>query len=311
MTTGWSRHLTLLDVPTVIIADDPLLLTTACAAFADWNVVETPAAEPGIELHLQRGSTPTERVSAAILVEGSRLTLSGGGIDGEADARTGRARCTVPEWLANDGAALSAEILDTLLLFLLARTGQRTPVHASGVMWGDTVLVLAGPSGAGKSTLALAAAERGLHVLSDDTLYVQLDPNFRVWGFPRPIHVFAQDAPPGLHAVRLRGGKEKAVVHLPDRARGQWSAGSARLIVLRRGDRLSLDPIDEEEAMTSLSRLDAGFDLLSAASAIAIRALAKTAPVALTLESDPRRAVDFLLEQLEQRAEKVGTGFRR
>jgi hypothetical protein len=298
MTKGWSRHLTLLDVPTVIITDDPALLTTACAAYADWIAVEPLAAEPGIELRLERGSSPTKRVSASIRVEGSRLILSGDGIDGEADAVTGRARCTVPDWLADDAEALSAEIVDTLLLFLLARTGRRTPVHASGVMWGATALVLAGPSGSGKSTLALAAAERGLHILSDDTLYVQLEPGFRIWGFPRPIHVFAKDAPPGQHAVRLRGGKEKSVIDLHRQGNGEWSATRAKLVVLRRGDRLSLDAITRDEAIASLSRLDAGFDLLSEASAVAARALADAQPVALTLETNPRRAIDFLVEQL-------------
>jgi hypothetical protein len=297
-TTGWHRHFALLDVPIVVIADDPALLATACAAYADWMMVEAPAAGSGIELRLKLGGASTERVSAAIRVEGSRLTLSGGGIDGEADARTGRARCVVPPWLADDPAALAAEIVDTLLLFLLARTGGRIPVHAAGVMLGDTALVLAGPSGAGKSTLALAAKARGLQVLSDDTLYVQRDPRLRVWGLPRPIHVFAKDAPPGPHAVRLRGGKEKAAIPLADRGSAEWVAERARLIVLRRGESLDLSPIDRATAIAALSRLDAGFDLLAEASTAAIRALAQDGAHVLTLVQDPRRAIDFLVERL-------------
>lgn len=295
-TTGWHRHLAPFDVPTVIIADDPALLAAACAAYADWMAVETPAAGAGIELRLTLGTAPTDSVSAAITVEGSRLTLIGGGIDGEADARTGQARCVVPPGLADDPVALAAEVLDTLLLFLLTRTGGRTPVHAAGIIVGGTALVLAGPSGSGKSTLALAAAERGLPVLSDDTLYVQRDPGLRVWGFPRPIHVFAEDAPSGLHAFRMRAGKRKAVIALPKTAR---VAEAAKLIVLRRGERLALTPIDRAAAMAELARLDAGFDLLAEASAAAIAALVGEGALALTLARDPRQAIDFLLRRLD------------
>jgi hypothetical protein len=289
------RHLAPLGVPTVIIADDPALLATACAAYADW-VADALAPNAAIELRLDTGSASTEKVSAAIRVEGSRLRLDGGGIAGEADARTGRAWCVVPPHLAGDPAAL-ADVTDTLLLFLLARTG-RTPVHAAGVMLGDTVLVLAGPSGSGKSTLALAAAGRGLPVLSDDTLYVQIVPGLRVWGFPRPIHVFAEDAPPGDHAVRLRGGKRKAIVPLPVGARGPRSAGRTKLIVLRRGEHIHLAPLAPAEAVDALSDLDAGFDLLAEQSAAAIGALAERGAWRLTLARDPGAAIDLLCERL-------------
>ena len=175
----------------------------------------------------------------------------------EANAATKTGSATIAVELLNDPAGL-ADVLDTLLLFLLTRSG-RTPIHASAFMLGNLALVLAGRSGSGKSTLALAAADRGYPVLSDDTIFVQQEPSFALWGYSRPIHVFPADAPEGDHPTRLRSGKTKVAVPLPKFAlRSEQSA----LILLERGAELALRAIRPSEAIESLMDLDPGFDLL-------------------------------------------------
>jgi hypothetical protein len=170
-------------------------------------------------------------------------------------------------------------------------------VHAAGILAGDTALALAGPSGSGKSTLALAAMARGLRILSDDTLYIQLRPRLRVWGLARPLHVFPKDAPRFTQGVRLRAGKLKAVAPLEP---GAWarSADKARLVLLRRGEALALERIDAQAACDALAPLEPGFDLLRAESEQAMRALARDGAWRLTLAADPGAAIDFLLERL-------------
>jgi len=284
-------HLTLFGIATLIIADDPRLLATARAALVDW-LIEAPMPEPEITLRLARGDRPADWVSPAIRVEGSRLTIDGDGIRGEADATTGEARCRVPARLIDAPGILADQVIDPLLLFLATRRG-RTPVHASGVMIGDRVMMLAGPSGSGKSTLAVAAMARGLAVLSDDTLYVELDGGLRVWGIPRPIHVFPNDAPPGDHETRLRGGKVKRAIHL---AAGPRYADHAALIVLARGDTLGLDAIVPEEAARHLAELEPGFDLLREESAATVAALAADGAWRLQLTDDPDAAIALLQE---------------
>jgi len=281
-------HLTLFGIATLVIADDPCLLATARAALVDW-LSEAPMREPEITLRLARDDRPADWVSPAIRVEGSRLTIEGDGIRGEADATTGEARCRVPARLIDAPGMLADQVIDPLLLFLATRRG-RTPVHASGVMIGDTVLVLAGASGSGKSTLAVA---RGLAVLSDDTLYVEHDGGLRVWGIPRPIHVFPHDAPPGDHETRLRGGKVKRAVHL---AAGPRYADRAALVVLARGDTLTLEAIAPEEATRHLAELEPGFDLLREESAAAVAALAAGGAWRLRLTHDPDAAIALLQE---------------
>jgi hypothetical protein len=234
----WRRDLVPLGVPTVILADHPGLLEAACAAYADWAVQE-PNEVPTIEIWLLSGTLEAAR--DGIHVEGPLLALAGSGFEGGADARTGRGWCNVSAALSVDGAALTSDVIEPILLFLLARMG-RPPLHAAGILLGDTAVLLAGPSGSGKSTLALAAAAQRLPVLSDDTVYLQLAPTLRVWSFAHPVHVFADEAPPGDHAIRIRAGKRKAAIEVKA-ARGLRHADQAALVLLTRGSRLSLDPI--------------------------------------------------------------------
>lgn len=295
----WRVLIEPLGVSTLIIADDPALLNSACAAFADW-VVAAPAPEPGIEIRLELGDTAAGKVSDAIRVEGSRLTLAGAGIAGVADAQTGRAHCVVPMRLRDDAAALADDVLDPLLLFLLARMG-RPPLHAAGLVLGNAAVLLAGPSGSGKSTLALAGAAQGLQVLSDDTVHVQLAPTVRVWGFARPIHVHATEAPPGTHRLRDRAGRRKAAVELPPALGQRRYADRAMLIVLDRGHRLALDRITTEQALSALMPLDPGFDLLPREVAAATRAVAADGAWRLMLTDDPAGAITLLRSTLATR----------
>jgi hypothetical protein len=279
-------------IPTLIIAEDPQLLAAARTTYAHW-LAEKPVGEPMIELGLEIGRPSTTGVSLGIAVDGSRLRLKGGGCEGMADATSGKAEARIARETADQPDAV-ADILDTLLLFMLARRG-RTPVHASAFMPAEVAIVLAGQSGSGKSTLALAAAQRGYPVLSDDMVFVQQEPEFALWGFPRPIHVFPEDAPDGDHHRRIRNDKVKAALPLEAPA---LRAERAVLVVLERGSELELQRIDVEEAIRALMNLDAGFDLLERESRTAIEALASCGAWRLTLSADPLAAVDFVALRL-------------
>jgi hypothetical protein len=232
-------------------------------------------------------------VSFEIGVEGSRLEIRGEGIEGAADATTGIASARFPRAFADDASAL-LELMDTLMLFMLARRG-RTPIHASAFVVGGQAIVLAGKSGSGKSTLAFAAARRGLSLLSDDTIFVEIQPAFALWGFPRPIHLFPEDGPAGDHPTRLRNAKLKMAVDAPKVA---LKADKAVLVLIERGERLALQAVTTGAAVNSQMRLDPGFDLLAAQSREAIEALAAKGAWRLTLERDPDAAIDFLMARL-------------
>lgn len=282
-----------MDRPVVISAPDARLLAALGQVYEPWPRPGRGEGPP-IQLRLESGPSDAEGAPLKISVEGPRLGLCGAGVSGWADARSLQAFCRVPATLADRPPASLAELTDTLLLFLLTRSG-RVPLHAAGVMVGETALVMSGSSGSGKSTLSLAAMERGLRILSDDTVYIQLQPGLRIWGFPRPLHVFPADAPRFTAGMRLRGGKLKAAVALPDWP-GPPVADRCALVLLERGAAVRLEPVSSEAAVQALSRLEPGFDLLAAESDTAIRALAGAGARRLTLSKDPTEAIELLLE---------------
>jgi hypothetical protein len=278
-------QLSIMDRPVVIRTSEPWLRAAAAEACAGWR--EPGRADgPPIALELdvidEIAAGPVE-----IEVEGSRLRLTGGA-EGWADARSLTAFGKVSR-------ALIGEVIDTLLLFLLCRFG-RVPLHAAGVMCGETAVLLAGPSGSGKSTLSLAAMAKGLRILSDDTVYIQMLPRLRIWGWPRPLHVFPADAPGFIGETRLRAGKLKAAVPVAPWA-GPPVAERAAVVLLERGDRVRLEPVEPEVAAKALSRLEPGFDLLRRESEEAIAAMTAPGAWRMTLTRDPGAAIDALLDQ--------------
>ncbi|HEX3422620.1 MAG TPA: hypothetical protein VHS33_04360 [Sphingomicrobium sp.] len=287
-----SLDLVALGVPTLIIADDPRLVAAAQAAYAHW-LAQSPIPKPQIELRLEIGAAPSaEWVSLDVTVKGSCLQLRGRGSVGTANSVAGKGSAILAPELATDAAGF-AEILDTLLLFLLTRAG-RTPIHASAFVLGDLALVLAGPSGSGKSTLALAASRRGYPILSEDTLFVQREPSFALWGLPRPVHLSPSSAPEGQGEIRERNGKIKVVIPL---TRFALCARRAALVLLERATSVALDPITGGEAVDRLMNLDAGFDLLEEESRQALDALASKGAWRLALSDDPNPAIDLLVSQ--------------
>src|SRR5580700_1868780 len=94
----WRRRLAPLGVPTVIRADDADLLEMACEAYADWLDPDSTVASV-LEISLEAGCESSPSADARINVTGSRLTLSGAGIAGWADASNGCAHCVVPPGL--------------------------------------------------------------------------------------------------------------------------------------------------------------------------------------------------------------------
>ena len=288
-------ELSIMGRPVVIGSADAGLLAILAAAYAEW-LQGGPMDGPPIQLTLEAGDETAPDTPVQIGVVGPRLRLNGAGLHGWADARSLEAFCRVPASLAARPGALVGEVTDTLLLFLLARSG-RVPVHAAGILCGRTAVVLAGRSGSGKSTLSLAAMARGLRILSDDTVYIQLQPRLRIWAFPRPVHVFPADAPGFTDQVRLRGGKLKAVLPLPPCSEPPV-ADRAAVVLLERGDRVRLEPIEPSVAAAALSRLEPGFDLLAESSARAVEAVTASGAWRLVLSRDPAEAIDVLMDRL-------------
>lgn len=203
-----------------------------------------------------------------------------------------------------------------IMTFPLLVQYDRYPLHAAMIARGPIGLLLAGPAGTGKSPVALRARHEGLEVLSDDIVYVQLKPVFRVWGdLPGRVYL-TPDA--GAHFPDLAGhaptllanGTEKLLVRFPY----DWSAQGGRApvasragvcLLQRNGGRASVAPASPEEVQAFLgTELGIARTIFGPGLDEAVAVLAAGAGWKLSLSGDPADALPFLdemLNALEQR----------
>ena len=286
-----------LGVMLCVKASHPRLIEAVAVACRGW---EAPADPHGPTLHLQLkvGPVPVDGTGPVVETNGLHLSIRGD-TEAGADAGRGHAWCRVADADAFDDPGFREQVLDCLILWLLTRNG-RTPIHASAFAVGSTAILLAGRSGSGKSCLALAAHSAGFPLLSDDTVYLEAERKFRVWGIPRPVHLFPEDAPQQEGApIRLRNGKRKRAIALPAPLR-PVTADAATLCVLQRGDRVSLESLSPSAALTALGPLEPGFDLLAADIAAGLRRITRRGAWRLTLSAEPKEAIALLAANLSR-----------
>jgi hypothetical protein len=229
-------------------------------------------------------------------VDGRTLHLAREGtVEAYADPASGLAECRVSADLFARPEALLGDVIEPLVLYLLAHN-DRPPVHASGFRAGALTVLLAGPSGSGKSSLALTADGAGFQVLSEDVIHVQRNPRLRVWGWPGPAHLLPGTGPDvQSHPPRLRNGTIKHAVPLRSAGAGCAVDGDlAVLCILRRGEHVALNRLAPDEARRMLERLEPGFDLMAEEVGEAHAALTRKGAWLLTLSRHPAEAIGLL-----------------
>jgi len=159
--------------------------------------------------------------------DADRVIVHTPGSLGIADTRRQEATAYITPALLADRAHVQYSMIEGLTLTLVTAC-DRYPMHAAAIARGGVALLLAGPPGTGKSTLAYQAHRLGLRVLSDDAVYVQLDPEFRVWGLPGRVRLLTTAVTHfpelgGRSPTLLANGDEKLVVQCP----GEWPAPTA------------------------------------------------------------------------------------
>jgi hypothetical protein len=271
-------------------------VATACRA---WEGPAGPGPALRVRIELSAALSGTGRATMA--VDGGLVQVRGPGVAARADLDHGCAHCAVSVEYLDDPPALFREAIEPLVLMLMSRR-DRTPLHASGFLVDGLAILLAGRSGAGKSCLARAADTAGLQVLSDDAVFVQLEPRLTVWGWPGAAHLLGQDAPDPTAPTRIRGGRRKHVVPLRSASVGAVRCHRAVLCLLARsdGERPELEPISATAARQRLWPLDDGFDLLPGPIARVVARLAAAGAWELRLTADPAQAVGLLAARVAQ-----------
>lgn len=208
------------------------------------------------------------------------------------------------EALVRDATLFRHEMLEAAVLALVTHF-DRQPFHAAAISHADRTVLLIGRSGAGKSTLAYLAQSTGFTTLSEDTVWIQLEPRLRVWSRLRGIHLLPDATAhfPELRNTRVTrrpNDKLKATVPAAHTDAASADGGSVTVCLLDPGASAAhLTPLDAGAMRAALgSDVDSGFDRYLERRAECVRALTKRGGWRLTLSSNPRDALPFLRELL-------------
>ncbi len=295
----------ILGIPVRIASDDDAVLALARQAFAAWPAAAD--ADLSIELRVVSGSETGPRPPVSYDLESPthvRMRTDTSVI--EADAKAGRAVGRVTNALVADAQHFRYTMLESAALFLVTQR-DRVPFHAAALAEGGRALLIAGPSGTGKSTLAWAAlrALASLRLLTEDCVYLQTQPEPRVWGWPGFLHLPAdaaryfdelRDARPSL----LANGKQKIALPTADGRDGPPWVERVQICILRRsGGPPGFQPLSTREAEALLlDRIEPGFDLFAHALPDALAPHLARGAFRFDPGPDPNRAVPLLRELL-------------
>jgi len=319
------RHvmeLPVLGIPVRFESNSAAALAVVDEAFGIWRALRTNPdliAPQGVRVRLivhegdeRDGSRVVSHAPVTCrMPDADRVIVHTPGSVGIADTRRQEATAYITPALLADRAHVQYSMIEGLTLTLVTAC-DRYPVHAAAIARGGVALLLAGPPGTGKSTLAYQAHRHGLRVLSDDAVYVQLDPEFRVWGLPGRVRLlttavsrFTELA--GRSPTLLANGDEKLVVQCA----GEWPAATAPAPVATRagvcllerkgGTTVSKTPASAAEVQAflkdglGLSRARFGASLDDA-----LRRLAGAGGWRVSLSADPTDAMPLLDDMLAE-----------
>ncbi len=307
-------ELPIMGIPVRFASNDPTFAESVDEAFGVWRWLQR---QPEV-------LSPTRLRARFVLTDGNegsdrhapltyqmpfreRVVLRTPGSVGVADATAGEVVAMVSRQLVADRAHFRYGVLEALTLALLTRF-DRQPFHAAALVRNDTALLLTGPTGVGKSTLSYAAMRAGIDVLTDDAVYLQTDPGFRIWGIPGHLHL-PVDA--GRHFPELVGaprtlianGKEKIAV--PRRGGGAASraptVSDAGICVLQRGTggprARRASPAEVKSLLRA--RREPGFDVFADTIGTAIATLVGRGGWVVTVGGAPSDVVPILDHVLE------------
>lgn len=308
--------LPVLGVETLFSTNAPELLAAIEQCYGAWqaiadrsDLVSASPARVQIVLHEGHGvdaEAPGFAHGFAYRVpDATRLMVFAPSSFGVADTTRLQSIAYVDASLVARPAALIEGVLEPMTLFLLGAL-DRQPIHGVAILRGDVALVLAGPSGVGKTTLMYAAQQHGFTALGDEPVYVQMEPQLRVWCRTSPIRLPAQAIAhfpelKGLEPTALPNGKSKVLVEAGDPVRRH--ADRVGICLLRRGEggepvlaRLTPAQAADEVAM----RPEQGYDLYAATLRDRITRVAQRGAWSLDVAGTPQDVVPFLEQMFDQ-----------
>ncbi|MFI5257269.1 MAG: hypothetical protein ACHQRK_08410 [Gemmatimonadales bacterium] len=283
-------------------------------SFGCWSRLDPSAVTVGTEVVAVRivvygDEEPLDTVSRErvrhVCPDATRLVVQSSQAVGISDPERREAVGFVSAALVADRPHFRSSVLDALTLSLLTHF-DRHPVHAAAIVRDRRVVLLAAPSGTGKSTVSYLAQRSGLEVLSDDRVWVQLEPAPRVWGTPARLRLVPEaesDFPElAAHPVVEADGKRKIAVPLRGMGEGMSRVPDdiAVCVMERGGGPALLERLGPEVVSAALSdQLAPGFDRYPARQREVARRLSAGGGWRLRLSGQAAEALPLLRQMLD------------
>jgi hypothetical protein len=257
--------LPVLGVPISFFSNVAEGIEAAEESFGIWRqIVPAPAVGPGVRVRIiQHGGSEGGRIVPVTwrMPDSRHIVGHTPGSFGVADMEQRDVYMYVTPELLADRLHFCHGMLEALTLTTV-NTLDRSPLHAAALARGDTVMLLSGPSGSGKSTLAYAAVRHGFDLVSDDAVYLQLNPEPAIWGVPTRVRLLPETRTHfpelnGLESSVLANGKTKLLVPANKTRMARVPLPVARLavVLLERGKgSVRLSRADSSEIRAELTR---------------------------------------------------------
>ena len=321
--TMHATEIPVLGIVTRFVSNSADVLAAVEHAFGAWRTLPPSAVQSGtfrtVRINVQpdgaRSAAPATDVAHVVTGDG-RLTLRSNAAFGMSDPLRGEAVASIGVELLRDALRFRCDVLEALTLSLLTRA-DRQPLHAAALVIDRAGLLLCGRSGAGKSTLAYAAARAGMRALSEDIVFIQMQPRLRVWGRRTPFHLrpsaaanFAELA--AAVPARLPNGREKVVVPADTAAeadaRAPVDADTAAMFVDHcgiciLGERRDVPEhrrLTTDEVLALIDLSDPGFDAFAGSIKPAVAALAERGAWMLHPSTRADESVPLLAAMLDE-----------
>ena len=312
-----------LGIPLRVESNSPYVTSIASHAYGSSGGAARHAEPPGARVRLRVVVEPgmSEVAPATPVVwrfpDRDHALVHASGLVASIDLARGAATAYVEDVFARRSTHFRYTVIEGLVLVLLARH-DRHAVHAAALRSGDNLLLLHGPTGSGKSTLCYLAHRAGIEVLAEDVVWVQREPELRIWGFGERVHLLeqARESFPELrdHGVIRSSpdGERKLAIEIasPDSRHALPFGRRARVCLLsRKGTSVSHTRVSPEEIQRRLLDVrETAFDMTPERSPQIARALAADGGWCLNLSSSPHDAVPHLRAMLDQVASGVAPG---
>jgi hypothetical protein len=306
----YSSRLPLVGIPTVYRSNSKAVVDIVDEALGSWRdfrgaLDASLGDEVTIKIVVQQGeerfaSPPTFRYR---MPDPHRVLVSAPGCVAISDVARREAIAYVSPEVVAHRERFRYGLVEALANFIIGYL-DRQPLHTAAVVRDSVAVLLFAGAGVGKSTLTYAAKRAGYRVMSEDFVWLQLDPRLRVWGLATRVYLspdattfFPELDGAASTTIDVNGDEKLAVPIQPHERPDRPFADRVAVCVLERSPtgESRLDRLQESDVHDRVTDVrEPGFDLFADTIEAAADQLSRDGGWRLSIGRDPFGALPLI-----------------